>query len=584
VDEVEAKQLLEYIPQKERDSYDAADFAGPDRSFPITTQAQLDAAAHLIGHAADPAAVKRKAIAIAKRKGFKLPASWQKEDGDGDDDDDDGDGKTQESAASVVQAQNKPRKKIATLKVCFLEYNARSLNGRIYPKQTCDAIYQSGLRKLADTNALPMTCFVSHEAANGNINTELVGAVRGLTQEGSKFYATIDLADTRVAWDQLALVEGGYMRSESMRVLGVDLKHDRNYDLPLVVPQETTAEVELMGIDLTTRPGLIDSARILQTLYESQAKEQYTESFALQDVHIEQKEETPMDLRMSGVPLYLRVLINSVNEGLTPDRKAHQRIHDHLAGVLDATVKPIHGSESARLIAAVESELTEEGRAIAKQHAVRLAHAHAEAARQLGMDCESGYHSTLGIALDPDQDGAPDQSNQDTGDEDEEDDGESHQEREKVMTEQEMMEALKAKGFTIEAPKTPEQKLQETIDAAIAEAERKFNEKLNALTESNNNNNNSPQRKTQALNGMNESNNNDLVEEDLYQEGDYLAGKLHPKNWKALANPRVPWPQDVDPALALHELAPLMVHRMLSVEAEARGIEINALVGPYEQL
>src|SRR5262245_25951761 len=73
--------IQRYIPQKERDSYDASDFAGPERSFPITSQEQLDSAAKLIGHAADPAAVKRKAIAIAKRKGFKLPESWQ-EDGD----------------------------------------------------------------------------------------------------------------------------------------------------------------------------------------------------------------------------------------------------------------------------------------------------------------------------------------------------------------------------------------------------------------------------------------------------------------------------------------------------------------------
>ena len=74
-------EIVRYIPQKERDSYDEADFAGPDRSFPITSQAQLDAAAHLIGHAADPAAVKSKAIAIAKRKGFALPDAWkEKED------------------------------------------------------------------------------------------------------------------------------------------------------------------------------------------------------------------------------------------------------------------------------------------------------------------------------------------------------------------------------------------------------------------------------------------------------------------------------------------------------------------------
>ncbi len=158
-----------------------------------------------------------------------------------------------ESVATVDSTVVRPRAKIATLKVCFLEYNARSLNGRIYPKATCDRIYAAAIKKLADPQALPMTCFVSHETANSNANTELVGRVVKVWQEGDKFYANLDLADTRVSRDMLALAEGGYMRSESMRVLGVELTHDRNYDLPLVVPQEGV-EPELMGIDLTTRP------------------------------------------------------------------------------------------------------------------------------------------------------------------------------------------------------------------------------------------------------------------------------------------------------------------------------------------
>lgn len=81
--------LERYLSQKERDSIADEDFAGPNRTFPIDTQAHLDAAARLIGHAADPAAVKRKAIAIAKRKGLKLPESWESasDEPDGDSDD-----------------------------------------------------------------------------------------------------------------------------------------------------------------------------------------------------------------------------------------------------------------------------------------------------------------------------------------------------------------------------------------------------------------------------------------------------------------------------------------------------------------
>jgi hypothetical protein len=52
------------------------DFAGPNHTFPIDSQAHLEAAASLLHHAADPTAVKAKAIAIAKRKGLILPATW----------------------------------------------------------------------------------------------------------------------------------------------------------------------------------------------------------------------------------------------------------------------------------------------------------------------------------------------------------------------------------------------------------------------------------------------------------------------------------------------------------------------------
>lgn len=68
------------FPQKERDSMDSSDFAGPHESFPIKTQEDLDNAARLIGHADNPEAVKAKAKSIAKRKGLTLPKSWQDED------------------------------------------------------------------------------------------------------------------------------------------------------------------------------------------------------------------------------------------------------------------------------------------------------------------------------------------------------------------------------------------------------------------------------------------------------------------------------------------------------------------------
>ena len=64
----------------DRDRIPAADFAGPNRSFPIVTPDDVEDAARSLGRAADSAAVKAKIIAIAKRKGAafvaKLPDAW----------------------------------------------------------------------------------------------------------------------------------------------------------------------------------------------------------------------------------------------------------------------------------------------------------------------------------------------------------------------------------------------------------------------------------------------------------------------------------------------------------------------------
>lgn len=72
------------IPEKERDAIPSEDFAGPDESFPIAKPEDVAAAAHLVGKADDPEAVKAKIIAIAKRKGpefvAQLPESWTKEE------------------------------------------------------------------------------------------------------------------------------------------------------------------------------------------------------------------------------------------------------------------------------------------------------------------------------------------------------------------------------------------------------------------------------------------------------------------------------------------------------------------------
>lgn len=80
------------------------DFAGPHQSFPIKSQQDVHNAAKLIGHAENPAAVKAAIKRIAKRKGFKLPESW--EDEKEDDDGKDGDTKERNMEKEILRAVN----------------------------------------------------------------------------------------------------------------------------------------------------------------------------------------------------------------------------------------------------------------------------------------------------------------------------------------------------------------------------------------------------------------------------------------------------------------------------------------------
>ena len=67
-----------YIPQDEYDQIPDEDFAGPDRTFPIRNQEDLQNRSYLIGHSKNPEEVKAKAIEIAHRKGLSLPEAWSK--------------------------------------------------------------------------------------------------------------------------------------------------------------------------------------------------------------------------------------------------------------------------------------------------------------------------------------------------------------------------------------------------------------------------------------------------------------------------------------------------------------------------
>ncbi len=72
-----------FVSKQERDKADQSDFAGKGKSFPIIKAEDVEAALHSIGRAGadnhDSATLKANILRIAKRKGFPIPASDQKE-------------------------------------------------------------------------------------------------------------------------------------------------------------------------------------------------------------------------------------------------------------------------------------------------------------------------------------------------------------------------------------------------------------------------------------------------------------------------------------------------------------------------
>lgn len=65
----------------DREKIDDSEFGDVEnKKFPIVTQQDVTDAAHLIGKAAHPAAVKARIIAIAKKKGFSIPDAWKGDD------------------------------------------------------------------------------------------------------------------------------------------------------------------------------------------------------------------------------------------------------------------------------------------------------------------------------------------------------------------------------------------------------------------------------------------------------------------------------------------------------------------------
>lgn len=531
-----------YYSQKDRDAMDASDFAGPHQSFPIKTQQDVYNAARLIGHADNPAAVKARIKAIAKRKGFKLPDSWQ-------DEEDNADGKPKEAAAAPQMA------KLATMITTIVEDDAISLNGRQYPREAVDQLIRSAQVQLSDAAALPITSYLSHQKADEDNALDLVGRVTRVWREGSKALASIDIPATSAGRDLVTLVGGQYIKSTSLRASGAEMRMDRDHTFP----QVGGAGLKLEGIDFTTTPGLAQTARIIDlVLAESAAPTTIREVFnaSSSTLLLESSKDPSMNEEyihpiasgdsqsMDGSPggdypqmqtPSVQSLADVTSMGTATD-ESHRAVHDHLANVLDACVAPMHG-QSQEAAARAAGLVTEAGRKLARAHAQHLMAAHDMAAHHAGMSCEGVYASKMA---------QPDSALGNDGMQDGDDDDRESAKKPKdtPMTPAEAARILAEAGYEIKAPKTAAEALQEKLDAMQAAFDQKITDmqsQMQARTV--------PQRRSLVEGATADRS----VKRGYYRNGDYLREQLRGLNREELLDHSRPLPDWMDPERALAE-------------------------------
>lgn len=571
---------------KKRAGMDLADFGDPDkRAFPVVTQDDLDNDARLIGHADNPAAVKKRLIAIAKRRGLSLPDAWKEES------EEEGSNKKESVPTAGSSSSFRPKSKIATLTACFVEDGAISLNGRQYPREAVDALIQSGQVALSDPNALPLVSYTSHDAADRDDPFYMSGKLTRIWREGNKGMFAMDVPDTTAGRDMVALYAGNYLKTMSLRAGGAELRLAPGQSYP----QVGGASLHLQGVDFAPTPGLPQAAKIQGVVLESQAPADIIDTFTLhaQDLLLESYEDTSMTKKLneatppggnmaggyqptSGEAPFMTSdnpddsyhqrmykqpdMTSGPMQGMDSTGKAVdvQEAHDRIAMVQNRACAP--GRESARwktayaglsLTEQATVALGEAGRALSAKNDSHLDAAHHATARHLGMDCE-GKNNKMG-SVQPADDGMQD------GDDDDNPNESARPRRarkENPMTPEEAARLLEAAGYKIEKPKTEAEILREQMATMQADQKRLQEEHAKSLEEMKalivqGQQQATPQRRSQVLGA-----NIGEPATNRYQplHGRHLQEQINKLDWSSLADRTAPLPESVPLDLLMREM------------------------------
>jgi hypothetical protein len=553
--------------QKDRDKMDDGDFGDPEnQAFPIKTADDvINAASRLHNAKGDQSAIKARIIRIAKRKGFALPQTWQDDDGK--------ESPTEALVAPITQTKSK----IATLRVRWLQDNAISLNKRQYPTEACNILLSSAQRTLADPNAPPLTCYVSHGTADNDDSLKLVGSPSKVWREGSDLLALIDIPNTAAGRDIVELAGNNYLKPVSLRATGAEMRMDRNRGIPQVGGSGLT----LRGIDFTTNPGLPGVGMVQDvTLFESAQPVSLTEIF---DFHHDTSliiEENPMTKIEEDV---IPPMASGVTQGMT-DNDPQSNYAKRSLPVPPVTVAPgtptltqesmeaTHNHAASMLNMPCAPNASESGKTLSSANTKKLGAIHDMMAEATGKTCsyESFKASGAGANMpsddhDGDDDGAPaalvKKENAST----------THKPvQEKTMTPEEMVQALKESGYAVQAPKTSEELLQERFEARIAEQQKSFEAKLEEQQKAilaaikPQQTQETPQRRS-LVEGAN-TGEVTTRRRNLYENGSYIQNRLQEADIETIADRSAPLPDGLNADYLLKEFGTVLFNNIMNTQ------------------
>lgn len=477
----------------------------------------------------------------------------------------------QDTTESVLSHPTSPlaKSKIATLKTCFLEDNAISLNGRQYPREAVDKLIQSAQLELSKSDGNVLTCYISHEAADHDDSLKLAGRLVGVWREGTKAMAEIDIANTQAGRDAAALSVGGYLKTQSLRASNAELRREKDNPWPVVGGEHLTLE----GIDFTATPG-IQVARIQNVaLAESTPVGPQTlhEVFNAHAHDLTEQKEVPMSdtddtltemdqggntaggyQPTSGEAPYMTndptqdsygQRMYKTPELTTPgamqgmqSAPALMEAHDRIAMVQNRSCMPAR--ESARWKTAFASlnetertSITERGKALSAKNDLHLDAAHDALAKHMSMACEGVNNKHV----DPDQD---DDTNDNQNNMESTTKKGTH-----PMSKEEALRLLEAEGYDVrlERKKTEAELLQEQMEVLKAEQAKQLDEMRKLITESQFARTETPQRRSQVLG----ANVGDAPARQIPLRGRYLQEQINKLDWNNLADPTSPLPEHI---------------------------------------